>query len=256
MCRLLLKTIIWFFQTLFKSEANLRIENLALRQQLAVFTRPKLHNADRSFWVAISRAWPTWTNALIIVKPDTVTKWHRKGFRLYWRWKSKRKRKPGRPRIDKEIRVLIRRMATENNWGAPRIHSELLKLGFDVTKRTVARYMPKRPVPPDAVERWLAFLKNHRDVITGVDFFTVPNITFQVLYVFFIIHHDRRRVVHFAITTHPHAEWILKDRCHLSLEKDTPNGRPVTQRPSPSARVVSLPRCGGIHHRYVWREAA
>ena len=125
MLRLLIKIIIWFFQSLSKSDAELRIENLALRQQLAVFKdkrpRPKLQYADRSFWVSISRAWPKWTNALIIVKPDTVTKWHRKGFRIYWKWKSKQKRITGRPRIEKEIRDLIRKMATENNWGAPRI---------------------------------------------------------------------------------------------------------------------------------------
>ena len=213
MFRVFIMLIIWLVQSLFKSEDDLRIENLALRQQLAVFKdkrpRTNLQNADRAFWVALRSAWARWTNALILVKPDTVTKWHRKGFRLFWRWKSK-PRKPGRPRIEKEIRDLILKIALENGWGAPRIHAELLKLGFDVKERTVSRYMPKRPSPPDTLKRWLAFKKNHRDVITGADFFTVPNVTFQVLYVFFVISHDRRQIVHFAIATHPYAEWVVQ----------------------------------------------
>jgi putative transposase len=213
MFRLLIRITIWFVRFLFKSEYDLRIENLAMRQQLAVFKnqrpKPKIQDADQAFWVALRNAWPRWTNALILVKPDTVTKWHRKGFRLFWKWKS-RPWKPGRPRISREIRDLILKMACENGWGAPRIHAELLKLGFDVNERTVSRYMPKRPVPPDALKRWIAFLKNHREVLTGVDFFTVPNVTFQLLYVFFVIRHDRRQIVHFAITSHPYAEWVVQ----------------------------------------------
>ncbi len=137
MFRLLIRIMIRLSRSLFKTEHDLRIENLALRQQLAVFKdkrpKPKLQRADQDFWVALRSAWPRWTNALILVNPETVTKWHRKGFRLFWKWKSKT-RKPGRSRISKEIRDLVHKMALENGWGAPRIHGELLKLGFDITE--------------------------------------------------------------------------------------------------------------------------
>ena len=129
---------------------------------------------------------------LIVVKPETVAGWHRAGFKTYWRWKS-RKEKPGRPRIDPEARQLIRRMAAENpSWGSPRIHSELLKLGFDISERTIARYVPKRRTAPGALERWMTFLRNHREGIAAMDFFAVPTATFRVLYVLFVIHHGRR----------------------------------------------------------------
>ena len=172
MFRLLIRITIWLSRSLFKSEHDLRIENLALRQQLAIFKNkrptPRIKDPDQAFWVTLRSSWPKWTNALILVKPDTVAKWHRKGFRLFWKWKS-RTRKPGRPRISREIRGLILKMACENGWGAPRIHSELLKLGFDVNERTVSRYMPKRPTPPDALKRWMAFLRNHREVTSLFD---------------------------------------------------------------------------------------
>ena len=142
MFRLLIKITIWLIRSLSKSEYDLRIENLVLRQQLAVFKekrpRPRIKDPDQAFWVVLRGTWPKWTNALILVRPETVAKWHRKGFRLFWKWKSK-KRRPGRPRVSKEIRDLILKMASENGWGAPRIHSELQKLGFDVHERTVSR---------------------------------------------------------------------------------------------------------------------
>ncbi len=169
--------------------------------------RPRVSRTDRLFWLFLRRCWSRWADALIIVKPETVVRWHRAGFRAYWRWKS---RKPGRPRIEREVRELIRRMAHENRWGAPRIHAELAKLGFDVSERTVSRYMPKRPVDPDTIRRWKIFLSNHRDVLAGMDFFTVPTVTFRVLYVFFVIHHDRRRVLHVNVTDHPTAVWIIQ----------------------------------------------
>jgi putative transposase len=133
-----------------KSRRELALENLALRQQLAVLRRttkrPKLINADRAFWVALSRLWPDWQHALILVKPETVVGWHRQGFKLYWTWKSRSR--GGRPLIDAEIRTLIRQMTRENpTWGAPRIHGELLKLGFEVGEATVSRYMPRRRKP-------------------------------------------------------------------------------------------------------------
>ena len=191
-----------------KSQRELTLENLALRQQLAILRRktkrPKLAKADRAFWVALSRLWPDWQNALILVKPETVIGWHRKGFRLYWTWKSRNR--GGRPRIDREIRMLIRRMARENpTWGAPRIHGELLMLGFEVAEATVSRYMPGRRKPPS--QSWRAFLRNHTKDLVSIDFFVVPTATFRILYVFLVLEHERRRVVHFNVTEGPSARW-------------------------------------------------
>ena len=145
-----------------RPQRELALENLALRQQLAIVQRktkrPKLTKADRAFWVALCRLWPDWHNALLVVKPQTVIGWHRKGFKLYWTWKSRKR--TGRPRIDPEIRTLIRRIVRENpTWGAPRIHRDLLKLGFELGEATVSRYMPLRRKPPS--QTWRAFLRNH-----------------------------------------------------------------------------------------------
>jgi transposase InsO family protein len=156
--------------------------------------------------------WPGWTEALIIVKPETVICWHRAGFRLFWRWRS-RHRRPGRPKVSEEIRQLIRRMKTENpTWGAPRIHGELLQLGFDISEPTVSRYLRRlgRNRDESRAKRWLAFLNNHREVIAAFDFFTVPTITFRVLYCFFVIEHGRRRILHFNSTAHPTSDWIVQ----------------------------------------------
>ncbi len=146
----------------------------------------------------------------MIVDPDTVVAWHRRGFRWVWRWRSGR-RQSGRPRIAKETRDLIVRMAAENRWGAPRIHGELLKLGISINERTVSRYLPKRLVSDDRIRRWKAFLRNHRDCLAGMDFFAVPTAAFNLLWVFFVIYHDRRRIVHFAVTDFPHARWIIQN---------------------------------------------
>ena len=199
---------------LLRSRVDVALENLALRQQVAVLAerrpRPRLAITDRLFWVSLRRLWSRWADVLVVVQPDTVVRWHRQGFRLFWRWRS-RPRRPGRPRIDRELRDLIRRMARENpTWGAPRIHGELLKLGFDIAERTVSRYMPRRPAPGHVVERWKVFLRNHQEAIVGMDFFTVPTATFDVLYVLFFIHHGRRRVVHFGVTRYPTATWVIQ----------------------------------------------
>jgi len=191
-----------------KSQRELALENLALRQQLAILhrktKRPKLTKADRAFWVALSRLWPDWQNALILVKPQTVIRWHRKGFRLYWTWKSRNK--GGRPQIDAEIRTLIRRMARENpTWGAPRIHGEWLKLGFEVAEATVSRYMPRRRTPPS--HSWRTFLQNHTKDLVSIDFFVVPTATFRILYVFLVLEQKRRRIVYFNVTDGPSVQW-------------------------------------------------
>lgn len=278
------------------------------------------------------------------MKPDTVVRWHRAGFKVYWNWLSRRGKRTGRPSVEAEIRGLIRKMATDNGWGAPRIHGELRMLGFDVSERTVSRYLRPLRRRPEARQNWLTFLRNHREVIAAMDFFVVVTMGFRLLYVLFVIRHGRREIVHFNVTEHPTAAWVVQqireafpydtapkyfifdrdsifsaevvgavkavgakptrtsyrspwqngtaerwvgccrqelldrvivldeahlrrllreyvayhhdDRTHLGLAKDTPAGRVGAPRPSATAKVIGLRRCGGLHHRYVWRDAA
>ena len=333
----------------FRSRSDTALEVLALRQQVAVLKRkrprPTLNRLDRLFWNTLRHCWPRWADVLVIVKPATVISWHRAGFRLYWRWRSRPR--SGRPQISEEIRILIRRLAHENSgWGAPKIHGELLKLGFVVSERSVARYLRRMTRSRDSAKakQWRTFLQNHREAIVALDFFTVPTLTFQLLYCFFVIEHGRRRILHCNVTRHPSAEWVVQqlreafpdagpyrymildhdskfdatvttflkatglkpkrtsiqspwqngtaerwvgscrremldhiialnerhlrrlmgdyvsyyhqDRVHDSLEKDTPNKRAIEQKPAASATVTSMPRLGGLHPRYSWREAA
>jgi putative transposase len=200
---------------LFCSRRGLLMENLALRQQLAVFKRrhprPRLDVFDRLFWVAARRIWSGWKNSLIVVTPETVVGWHRAGFRLYWKLISRVRMPVGRKRLPRQVRELIFRMIAENpTWGAPRIHGELLMLGFDVSERTISRWMRRAPRDPEPARRWLTFLRNHREVIAAMDFFTVPTVTFGLLYCFFVIGHDRRRILHFNVTRHPTSSWIVQ----------------------------------------------
>jgi transposase InsO family protein len=170
--------------------------------------RPKLRPRDRVFWTCLRRWWPDWKNSLEIVQPETVVRWHRQGFRLYWRWKSQAGR-PGRPSIEPEVRALIRRMSQENpTWGAPRIQSELTLLGYHVADRTVAKYMLRPRQRPS--QTWHTFLENHVGDLMGIDFFTVPTATFRVLFCFIVLRHQRRRVVHFNVTTSPTARWTAQ----------------------------------------------
>jgi putative transposase len=331
----------------FRTRRDTALEILALRHQVAVLKRkrprPPLNSVDRLFWATLRRIWSRWADVLVIVKPETVVGWHRTGFRLYWRWRSRQR--GGRPKITDEVRGLIRRLAEENpDWGAPKIHGELQKLGFVVSERSVARYLRRICRRGDPGKRWLAFLQNHREVIVAFDFFTVPTVAFKLLYCFFVIEHGRRKILHCNVARHPTAEWIVQqlretfpetcryryvildrdskfddevlafltatglkpkrtsvqapwqngmaerwvgscrreildhvialneqhlrrlirdyvnyyheDRIHDSLEKDTPNRRPVEQKPAANATVISTPRLGGLHHRYAWREAA
>jgi putative transposase len=324
----------------FRSRRSLLLENLALRQQLAVLKRrhpcPGLSPFDKLFWVVVRRFWSGWKEAQVVVTPETVVRWHRVGFRLYWRLISRVRAQVGRTQTPKEVRDLIFRMVVENpTWGAPRIHGELLMLGFDLSERTISRWMKRAPRDPEPAKRWLTFLRNHREAIAAMDFFTVPTITFGVLYWFFVISHDRRRILHFNVTKHPTSSWIIQqlreafpfesaprflifdrdgkyglevpvavrslkispvrtsfespwqngvaerwvescrrdlldhiiafneqhlkrllceyiryyheDRTHLGLGKGTPNYR---TRATASGRVLSLPRLGGLHHRY------
>jgi transposase InsO family protein len=318
---------------------------LALRQQLAVYARkrprPRLSPLDRAFWVALSRLWPQWRSTLVVVRPETVIRWHRKAFRGYWRWISKPG--PGRPPIPEEMKALIVRMATENGWRARRIREELSKLGIHFGLTTISRYLPKAAPGSDPQQRWMIFLKNHRDLIAGMDFFVVPTAGFRLLYVWFAIDHGRRRILHFNVTESPTASWVIQQLRHafpddpkhrylildndaifsydvaLSIQRlgidpirtalqspwqngtaerfvgsvrrelldhvvvlhedhlrrllreyieyyntervhtaisDAPEGRAVQNRPSDSAKVIGLPRVGGLHHRYTWTEAA
>lgn len=342
--------VLAYLRSFFVTRHKLALEAAALRQQLIVFkrkqTRPKLHRLDRLFWIVLRRVWPSWNEALIIVKPETVVYWHRAGFRLFWRLRS-RLRHAGRPQVSAEIRRLLRRMKTENpGWGAPRIHGELRHLGFDISEPTVSRYLQRLKPHHDQskAKRWSIFLNNHREVIAAFDFFTVPTMTFRVLYCFFVIEHDRRRILHLNATAHPTSDWIVQqlrealplpcryqyvlldrdakfgtdvfafleasgikairtsirspwqngvaerwvgscrrelldhviplnerhlrrlgrdylayyheDRTHIGLEKETPANRPIESRLTQSPGPLSVPRIGGLHHRYTWSEAA
>jgi putative transposase len=199
---------------LFRRRGSLVLENLVLRQQVSVLKRknrrPRLAGMDRWFWVAVRQVWPGWKASLLVVKPETVVEWHRRAFRRYWRLKSRAKQ-IGRTPISKELQQLIFQMASENpTWGAPRIHGELKMLGFDVAERTISRWMQRQPRKTDPAQRWLSFLRNHREAIVAMDLFTMPTVTFHLLYCFFIIAHDRRRVLHFNVTDHPTSTWITQ----------------------------------------------
>jgi hypothetical protein len=200
----LLRVIVTTLRHLFAARADLLLEVLALRQQLASSAvgqrrRPTIGVADRLFWILLRRTWSRWSEVLVIVKPETVIAWHRAGFKLFWRWRSKGAR-AGRPRVAGEIRDLVRRMA----------RGELQKLGFDVSERTVSRYLRRVRRRPENRQSWLTFLRNHREVIVAMDFFTVPTVSFRVLYVWFAIRHARREVVHWGVTENPTSAWVVQ----------------------------------------------
>src|SRR5437667_3868738 len=197
------------FRVYFRTRSDNQLEILALRHQIVVLQRktpkPKLKPTDRRLWVWLTQCWPRWRSALLIVKPTTVVDWHRRGFRWYWTWKV-RHGHVGRPSVAKETRELIRTLSRNNSiWGAPRIRSELLKLGIQISEASVAKYMVRHRKPPS--QTWRTFLKNHAAQLACVDFFTVPTALFQVWFVFIVMRHDRRRIVHFNVTAHPTAEW-------------------------------------------------
>jgi putative transposase len=212
MMKMLLKLILYILLRPQK-DSDLALENLALRQQLAIWKRPKkrpqIRTKDRLFWILLSRFWSNWRQALIVVKPETVIRWHKKGFKLFWKFKSRRKGL-GRPPISPEIRDLILKMANANPiWGAPRIHGELLKLGIKISERTVSNLMPRRkPKPPS--QTWRTFLKNHMMNMISIDFFTVPTATFRILFVLVVLRHSRRQVAHYNVTPNPTARWTAQ----------------------------------------------
>jgi len=235
-----LKVILETLRSSVRKRRELALENLALRQQLATLKfrgpRPRLSDSDRLFWVVLSRFWPKWTSVVHIVQPATVIRWHRQGFRYYWRWKS---RPRGRPRIDTETRQLVRKMCLANPlWGAPRIHGELLKLGIDISEATVSNYMVRRRGPPS--QGWRTFLQNHSKELISLDFLTVPTASFKILFALVILSNDRRRILHVNVTDHPTAAWTaqqLVEACgvdekpkYLLRDRDAIYGKEFSQR--------------------------
>lgn len=191
------------------SRTSLAMENLALRQQVAVLKRsvlrPRVRLRDRIYWVLLRRMWNGWRDSLLIVRPSTVVRWHRHGWRIFWRWRSHGK--SGRPTITVEVRELIRRLSRENRfWGAPRIQAELERLGYHLAKSTVERYMIRRTGPPSGT--WRAFLRNHASEILACDFFLVPTASFKTLIGFVVMELGRRRILACDVTAHPTAMWV------------------------------------------------
>jgi transposase InsO family protein len=213
---------------LCKPKVRLVAENLCLRQQLVVLKRrqkrPSLRDRDRRFWIVATRCFASWRESLVIVKPETVLRWHRNGWKAYWRWRSQQRRGAGRRRIPLDVRELIRRMARENPlWGQQRIQGELAALGFTVCARTVAKYM-RRPWNGQPSPSWRRFLAQHAREIWACDLFTVHTIWFRTLYVFFVIHHGSREIVHARVTANPTAEWLAQQMTHAcDPDRDPPH---------------------------------
>jgi hypothetical protein len=238
----LFRLILAVLASLFKSRAELEAENLVLRQQINVLRRrmakrPALTNIDRLLFVWLYRWFPSTVGALAIVRPETVIRWHRVGFRAYWRWRSRNR--VGRPKISVELRTLIREMSRANPlWGSPRIHGELLKLGFDVAQSTVAKYMVRRLGPPS--QGWKTFLRNHVPNIGAIDMFVVPTVGFKLLYGLVIIRLNRRHLVRINVTSNPTADWIARQITeafpwdeaprYLIRDRDASYGHVVTRR--------------------------
>ena len=201
-----------FVANLFKSRRRLEVENLFLRHQLNIALRRsphrlRLRRSDRALLVWMTWLWPSLLGLSRVVQPDTILRWHRAGFRGYWRWKSRAQ--SGRPPVSRELRELIRRMSKENPlWGAPRIHGELLKLGFEIAESTVSKYMIRRRGPPS--QTWRTFLHNHAHAIAAIDLCVVPTLTFECLFAFLVLGHGRRQLLWFAVTRHPTAEWLAQ----------------------------------------------
>lgn len=213
--------LIWVFRSGHRAVA---LENLALRQQLAIYKRrnkrPGLLRRDRWFWIVLAGAWKDWRRALVVVHPDTVVRWQRQRFRRYWaQLSSKPGGKAGRPPISRQVRELIQSIAQANPlWRAPRVHGELLKLGIEVSERTVSRILQTVQRPPS--QTWKTFLQNHIGEIVAIDFFTVPTVSLRVMFVFLVLEHKRRKVLHFGVTEHPTAEWVAQQLVEAFADRD------------------------------------
>ncbi|NOX96383.1 MAG: transposase family protein [Alphaproteobacteria bacterium] len=208
----IIKLGLLFFRDLFRSRVALEAEVTLLRHQLATLRRKspnriRLTRIDRIVLTLLCHIWPELLRAVHVVQPATVIRWHRMGFRALWRWKSRPR--CGRPKVSKEIRDLIREISLANPlWGTPRVHGELKMLGFDIAQSSVAKYMAKRRGPPS--QGWKTFLRNHADGIASCDFLIIPTIGFKLLYVFVILGHSRRKLLHIGITANPTAEWAAR----------------------------------------------
>jgi transposase InsO family protein len=206
----LVRSIVSSVARRLRSRAAVELENLALRHQLQVLRRqrpgrPRLFAIDRLLWVWLYRLWPRCLDAMVLVKPATVVQWHRQGFRLFWRWRSR----SGRPSVEREIRALIRQMSSANPlWGAPRVHDELLKLGIEISQTTVAKYMVRRRGAPSP--SWRSFLRNQAAGIAAIDMFVVAAASFRLFYVMIILAHDRRKIVRFDVTPHRTAAFLSR----------------------------------------------
>jgi transposase InsO family protein len=206
----LVNILLGYVWSCFQSHESLKAENVVLRHQLnilrrKVLKRPQLSGSDRMLFVWLYRLFPGIADAITIVRPETLIRWHRAGFRAWWRWKSRNL--GGRPKVDRELRNLIHRMCAENPlWGAPRIHGELLKLGFTVAQSTVSKYMLRGRKPPS--QGWKTFLQNHADGIAAIDFLVVPTLTFERLFAFIVLGIGRRNILWIGVTTNPTAEWL------------------------------------------------
>jgi putative transposase len=229
----ILESVFGALLSAFRSRATLVVENLALRQQLAVLRRrrprPTLRAIDRAFWVVLSRVWSRWADSVAIVKPETVIAWHRRGFARFWTWKS---RPVGRPALTPDLVALIERMASDNPlWTRRRIAYELAKLGHDISKDSVAKYMPKpsgRPRRPPS-QTWKTFMGNHLAGTIAIDFLSVPTVTFGIVYVFFVLSLERRRLLHLNVTAHPRAAWTAQQIVE-ALDPETVPARLIRDR--------------------------
>src|SRR5450830_1901131 len=201
-----------FVADLFKSRSRLEAENLFLRHQLAIALRRapprlRLRDSDRALFILMTKLWPNLLGMVQVVQPETILRWHRAGFKVFWRWKSRKR--TGRPKIDRGLRDLIQRMSKENRlWGASRIHGELLILGFEVAQSTVSKYMVRVRNPPS--QTWKTFLRNHAEAIAAIDMCVVPTVTFDLLFAFLVVGHGRRQLLWFEVTRHPTAEWLAR----------------------------------------------
>jgi hypothetical protein len=208
----ILRSLGMFIVDLFKSRCRLEAENLFLRHQLSIALRRtplrvRLRGSDRALLVWMTRLWPSLLGAAQVVQPETILRWHRAGFEAFWRWKCRKR--AGRPKIDRGLRDLIRRMSKENPvWGASRIHGELLMLGFEVAQSTVSKYMMRGGAPPS--QSWKTFLRNHAQAIAAIDLCVVPTLTFERLFAFLVLGHGRRQLLWFEVTRHPTAEWLAR----------------------------------------------
>jgi hypothetical protein len=243
-----------FIADLFKPPRRLEVENLFLRHQLNIALRaaphrPRLRGSDRALLVWMTWLWPSLLSLSRVVQPDTILRWHRAGFRAYWRWKSRGR--PGRPRVSRELRELIQRMSKENPlWGAPRIHGELLKLGFEIAESTVSKYMIRRRGPPS--QTWRTFLRNHAHAIAAIDLCVVPTLTFDSERLIGSIRRDC--LDHVVVFGERHLRHLLNSyqkyyneaRTHLSLHKDAPIPRAIQT----VGRTLAIPVLGGLHHQY------